>query len=507
MDKENAVSNTLSDTSVGVDVNIVADPITPIARSDDLSNVMVHLPLSSSSRTITLDAEDSQALRVRFPCVSDASYVPPNQLACSTPQPHFVEQQPHKRYRGEEESGSNVTLRGATLVGSPPGSLAIRITSAIGRAGFSCPTSEMSKNGESGFFPHDFAWEAPDLEVDSDPLPEVMGADRFISVKELATSSSILWTVPLEKIISFVLNVRDTDNLIYIPSTHTFDLIINMMEAHIIMKCPALRSYSWNASRWMNCGIVDLTQDMDLLELWRTTLSEISLNDSLKADTFPRDSLLMGSDITALLKEPYLTCNIKMLNYSLMFRNNTLKGSVRVVCSKEYTAHDITRHDVNMKGLRLVYLAGDCVFMEYLSRHPLSHRFTAGPSTVLHGGIRKPAFLVDQVHRPRPLYTWINPSYSPSLSLQPMNQSKRSSSSSSSGVFVDSTMAVLTTATSASSSAPVASSSSSALVSALTSAKGKTPASKTAKARAKPKNRTTRIKAAKLSKSQTQSQI
>ena len=72
----------------------------------------------------------------------------------------------------------------------------------------------------------------------------------------------------------------------------------------------------------------------------------------------------------------------------------------------------------------MVYLTGDCVFMEFLAKHPMSHHFTVGPSTVvLKGGIRKPPFLMD---KPKSQFTWTKTVFTPAL-LEPVYSLKPSS--------------------------------------------------------------------------------
>ena len=353
---------------------------------------------------------------------------PPNQLAVRgspsllrSVKSHLsdLDAQPHKRFRVEEEKSFN--LRGATAVGPPPGPLAIRLTSAIGRADTST-TMDLTKNGEPGFIPHDFPWDGPDCTV-PDPSPESMGDSRFMAVKELA-AGSVMRTIPIDRSVSFLLVVRDSDDQLFIPSLPFFDMVVNLMESTIITKHPDLYTFYWSSSKWRNCGFLDLPVDsVPMLEQWRVVLSNLVLNDVLRVDTFPKDSLLLGPDVTVLLKETHLSYDISRMNLSVVCRNKSLQGYVRVTCSKNYFAHDITRHSINMNGWRMVYLAGDNVFMEYLSRCPVTQRFIVGPGTVIiRGGIRKPSFLSEQA---RAQFTWTRASPSPSspyippLSLQP----------------------------------------------------------------------------------------
>ena len=378
---------------------------------------VIHLEDSQASQASQVSLSSSRKREQFMEEAGESYFYPPNQLAAG----RSLSQEdpgPHKRHRPGEGENLFFSLDGATAVDPPPGPLARRLTSAINRVNFT-PILDITKNGESGFFPHDFPWEGPDQEV-LDPTPEEIGESRFRSVKELV-ANEVLRTIPREEMISFVLVVRDTDGQIYIPSTIFFDRIITQMEIEILTKIPSLRTLFWSSSKWLGCGVLELSADSNLEE-WRAALTSIPLGNNLQADTFPKDCLLMGPDVTVLLKEAHLEYKIEWMGRALVGRNTPLKGNVRVVCSKQYHAHDITRHAINMNGWQMVYLAGDCIFMEYLSRCPITFRFHVGPgSVVLRGGIRKPAFLTEQA---RAQFTWIRPGISmvPSLSLNPVQQ-------------------------------------------------------------------------------------
>ena len=330
-----------------------------------------------------------------------------------------MDPRPHKRFRAEDKV---FNLHGATFVEPPPGPLAVRLTSALGRVLHS--GLDLTKNGEPGFTPHDFPWKGPKRSSSrADPSPAVMGDSRFMAVKELA-SNDVLRTVPKDRMVSFLVVVVDPEQQLYIPSTSFFDLAINKMEAAIIDDHEDLFSFFWSSSKWRGCGFVELAAEENL-EQWRCILADLELDGGLKLDSFPKESLLVGPDITVLLKEPYLTYDIERIGLSLVCRNKALRGGVRVVCSKLYQIHDITRHSISMDGWKMVYLAADCIFMEFLSRCPISQRFHMGPSTVvLRGGIRKPAFLSEQA---RAQYTWTrstsmsssSSNFSPPAFLQP----------------------------------------------------------------------------------------
>ena len=386
---------------------------------------------SRSAEEILLDSSEASLSSSRkreetMEKLGEEYYYPPNQLVAVRSGANMdvvdevvddVEDRPHKRLRPGEGVNDGFLLHGATSVGPPPGPIARRITSAVGRANYS-PVLDLTKNGESGFIPHDFPWEGPD-EVVVDPTPEELGEGRFLAVKELS-SSQVFRTVSRENLISFLVVVKDAEDQLYIPSVSFFDRVVNKMEESLLVGLPELRSLFWCATKMSGCGFLELSVD-PVLEEWRLALSSLDLGGLLKVDTFPKDSLLLGPDITILLKEAHLEYKIKWMGRALVGRNTPLKGSVRVVCSKRYHAHDITRHAINMDGWQMVYLAGDCVFMEFLSRCPVTSRFHVGPgSVVIRGGIRKPAFLSDQA---RAQFTWVRPGTTfPSLPLQPLQQ-------------------------------------------------------------------------------------
>ena len=415
-DLPDACWNIMDDVSVDPDQNpnSVSNPSPPPAPA---------LPAKNATRCVTFTL-DSQGEFRKEPTPSDGAsadevggdsgvsateFPPPNQLALSMDKPSNPSwlpssDRPQKRRMQE----SILSLHGATMVADPPGPLAARLTSAIGRVNYFCPVLEVSRNGESGFLQHDFP--LLDIEEIPDPTPKEMGEERFCAVKELA-SNKTLRTVPRDDVLDFVLVVFSNGSM-FIPSISFFDMIIGRIEENIITKFPNLRPLHWTSSRWMGCGILELTLS-PLLEEWRLTLSRMDLPSDFKVDTFPKASLLMGPDVTAMLKDIYWEYSKRLISHSLMYRNKALRGNVRVAFSKEYGEHDLTRFGVSMHRWQMVYLAGDCIFMEFLSKHPVSHRFIIGPSTVvLKGGIRKPSFLVD---KPNTSFTWTRTTYTPAL--------------------------------------------------------------------------------------------
>ena len=448
-------------------------------------------------------------------------YPPPNQLAAdqkpATQDSAFSVVSMKRRF---EEA--ILSLSGSTAVVPPPGTIAARVTSAIGRANFYCSEVEVVKNGEPGFRQHDF----PCLDVSevADPTPKELGEERFFAVKELASTQK-LRTIPLNDMVEFVLLARDSDQNLYVPSIPFFEQVVARIEINIITKFPNLRPLYWSSSRWMGCGVLELAAS-PLLEEWRSTLAKMDLNGDGKlwVDTFPKDSLLMGPDVSALLKSVYWDYGLRWVSHSLMYRNKAMRGNVRLSYSKPYGEHDLTRFGVSMHQWQMVYLSGDCIFMEFLSKHPSSHRFTVRPSTVvLKGGIRRPAFL----DKPKSQFTWTRTTYTPAL-LEPVYSLKSSelnppvfkglaaaaanltlagkgvdqgtSSSSLSSAPTTASSSSTLPSTSRLPSAPIRTISSSSSSSSVVLVSSSAPASSSKKktvANTKPKSRSARIKAAK----------
>ena len=417
-DLQDAGWNIMDDVAVGEDVPKEVKPVGPkqvmVLVDDEFKMVPESVHDQDKGSPIEIDSSQSQSQ-------SQSVYLPPNQMAEDRTPPSQISVDSllnMSRKRAPEEL--DVSLHGSTAILPPPGTLAARITSAIGRANYFCPVLEVAKNGEPGFLQHDF----PHLDVPEtpDPSPRELGEERFVSVKELASGRKQR-TIPQDEMAEFILLVRDSERNLYVPSTDFFDIVVNKIEINIITKFPKLRPLHWGTSKWMNCGVLELAL-APLLEEWRLVLSKMSLNNGLSVDTFPKASLLMGPDVTALLKDPYRNYGIRWVGHSLMYRNKALQGHVRVVNSKTYGEHDLTRFGTSMWGWRMVYLSGDCIFMEFLAKHPVSHRFIVGPSTVvLKGGIRKPSFLMD---KEKTQFTWTRTTFTPAL-LEPVYSLKPSS--------------------------------------------------------------------------------
>ena len=495
--KEDLLSEVIKNASTYSPAAEVLD--VPTGSDANLCRVLV--PMNTEDEFL----RDSDLLRDDDKPGVDPPLFPPNQMACAAPAdlPNIsvslavpVLERPHKRFRVEKPEFS---LRGATAVAAGDNPLAIRLTSAVGRAAGFCPVDLIAKNGEDGFLQHDFAsGDMPPLPTIPDPSPQVMGEERFLAVRETARSN-ILRTIRSEPQLTFLLFIRDGDDL-YIPSTTLFDLIVSKMEIHVMTSRPDLLSFSWSGDKWKNCGILELAQEPELEE-WRLALSKLDLGVSFSADTFPHDSLLFGPDVSALLKDSYWSYDLAWFARSLTYRNRTLKGYVRTVLSKVYEAHDYTRHDISMNNWRLVYLSGDCVFMEFLSKFPSSHRFKAGPAcTVLRGGIRKPAFLVEPS---RTQFSWVRCPVLPTepvralapLTLGRLTLDSSSSSSSVASPPAQCALPALDTPASSSSSSSVVPLTKAASLPASLSSKKKTSKSKS-NPKPKPKYKSERLKAA-----------
>ena len=378
----------------------IADPaedIPAVEKNSEPNSCRVMVPVRVDTEDEFLKDADVPA-EAEEPC---EIRIPPNQLA-SPSVSSFVPSRPHKRFRVEKPE---LSLRGATLIVEDENPLGARITCAVGRADGFSSVDLVEKNGEDGFLQHDFiATEAnmPPMPLVPDPSPQELGEERFLAVRE-SSRSRVLRTIRNSPQLVFILFIRDSEGSLYLPSTSFFDIVVNKMEIYVMTSRPDLISFSWSADKWKSCGVLELAHEPELEE-WRSALSKLDLNGFV-ADTFPQDSLLCGPDVSALLKDPYWAYDLSWFARSLTYRNKTLKGYVRTVASKVYEAYDYTRHGVCMDHWRLVYLTGDCVFMEHLAKFPSSFLFKAGPSTtMLRGGIRKPTFLIEPS---RTQFTWV----------------------------------------------------------------------------------------------------
>ena len=299
----------------------------------------------------------------------------------------------------ENSTGSDVKL-----------SIAAIITSAVERAGSDTKPGDdgIVKNGESGFIAHDFSLEASDLHEFDKPSPPPSSNTSFINVVEL-TRNGVKRTIPKNDVIPFVMVEQKDDGWIT-PPLFVFHAAVNMLEGFLMEYRPYLRCVVEWAEEWKGVGIVGLSVDnLDLLEEWRGMVVQLDIPGH-RLDTFPKDCLLVGTELTALLKDKFRFYELKWLPYSLFSRNKGLHGKVRVTYSKTYTASDTTFTGISKKGWRLVYLAGDSIFMDSLKAFTSNYGFLMGSGRIqIWGGIRKPMLPFSSRVRKNSVFSWRRP--------------------------------------------------------------------------------------------------
>ena len=288
-------------------------------------------------------------------------------------------------------------------------SVAALITAAVDAASGNRPgMSGVVKNGEGGFVAHDFSLEATDLgDRDSDP-PVIGATENFISVAELARGD-VKRTVPNSNAISFLVVAKKNDGWITAPLP-VFHAVINRLEGFVMESRPHLRRIVEWGEEWRGCGLVSLlAHDLEALEEWRILLTQIQC-PGFELDSFPRDCLLVGTELSILMKERFRHYDLKWLPFSIFARNTKLHGKLRVTHSKTYGAEDFTFSGVCKKGWRLVYLMGDSLFMESLKLFTANHGFRVGSGKLqIWGGIRRPMLPFSSVPRRNSSFQWRRP--------------------------------------------------------------------------------------------------
>ena len=233
-----------------------------------------------------------------------------------------------------------------------------------------------SKNGEAGFVKHDFPAATVEVLRGPDPSPSDIpgGEGSFISVRELAIPGQTTRRTVPAGLVPFVLVEYDAGRWNAI-SLDKWKIVVNEIEVHVHLKHKELKFVLRHARKWRGCRTITLCgMDGKLLERWRDLIPVMwpTLN------TFPRDLLIMSEELTMMLTSDLETFNIEGLPYSLLSRNTTLKGNVRVTCSKRYGPGEYTVMLEPKNGWRLCYLEGDALFLQSLAQHTLFDRFEVG---------------------------------------------------------------------------------------------------------------------------------
>ena len=304
--------------------------------------------------------------------------------------------------------------RGESSHPFPPPKRGVRIpssmiTSAVESASSSTKKDDNGnffKNGECGFVAHDFSHEVSDIHEHDRSDPSPSSDVDFISVVELARTGTKR-TVPYAESVSFIMVAMKDEGWI-VPPQFIFHSAINSLEGFIMESRPHLKSTLAWADEWRNAGLISLRTDkLEDLEEWRGMIVQLNF-PGFKLDTFPKDCLLVGSEISILLRARYRHYDLKCLPFSLLARNKGLHGKIRVTYSKTYGSSDVTFLGDSKKDWRLVYLCGDSIFMDSLKSFPSNHPFNLGSGRVqMWGGIRKPMLpFVDRRKTKKNKFQW-----------------------------------------------------------------------------------------------------
>ena len=248
---------------------------------------------------------------------------------------------------------------------------------------------DVTKNGEYGFTKHNFPLVSADVMRGPDPLPnEIPGEKEFISVRELALPDRTTKRTVPAGIVPFLLVEFKDEKWSAVP-TSQWEIVTNKIEMKVLQTQPILKHVMRQARRWKGSGFFGLSSlNLIFLEQWRDIIPTINP----LYNTFPRDSLSMGDEVTIMLMDQYRSYNIECLPSSLLSRNDGLEGHVRISYSKVYGPRDFTFHRQSKDGWCLVYLEGDSVFLQSLSQFSSDAKFEVGCSLVtIRGGIRKPS--------------------------------------------------------------------------------------------------------------------
>ena len=111
-------------------------------------------------------------------------------------------------------------------------------------------------------------------------------------------------TIPKGKCLSFVMVSKKGEGWTA-PPLFIFHAAVNMLEGYIMESRPYLRSVLHKASEWRGTGLISLkSTNMEYVEEWRNMIVQLDFH-GFKLDMFPKDSLLVGTDLTLMLKSKF----------------------------------------------------------------------------------------------------------------------------------------------------------------------------------------------------------
>ena len=166
-----------------------------------------------------------------------------------------------------------------------------------------------------------------------------------------------------------------------IPSKQRFHDVLNQVDSRIRSdRVPCQFVFRWNSEWEGGIGLMGLCiTDTRALELYRTVVSEMFVGD-LTYNTYPKDVLSHGTEVSLLLRAELKCLDLKFLPYSLFEKNRLLAGSSAVRYSKDLGKDD--QNSGKSAPGKLVVLETDSDFRQSIQNYPSNHHFKLGTSTV-----------------------------------------------------------------------------------------------------------------------------
>lgn len=379
---------------------------TTIQVGKELNDEIMEMDFNHTKTSIPIPVEITSQEHRRFTSTpitarkSDPTPMPPLDISSISISPRIPANQlalpnhsPIPGPSGMQRSGLNRSrsthpqLEGTAI----PLALSSQMTKAV--LDFSDPESREehpTKYGETGFTKHSFPNVAADALRGPDPLPEeIHGFQEMVSVRELAIPGQGGMKTVSAGLVPFILATKKKGEW-RIPEYKIFEQITNVMEIQIFKRFPHLKHVMKKVLKWKGCGVFFLSsQDPEFLERWRDLIPV--MNPTM--NTYPREALMMGDEMSVMLRDGLATYEPECLPLGLFTRNQTLQGRIRVTCSKVYGPKDFTVYGLPKNGWRLCYLEGDSLFFKSLAKFPAHEQFPVGCGVVvIRGGVRRPVY-------------------------------------------------------------------------------------------------------------------
>ena len=160
------------------------------------------------------------------------------------------------------------------------------------------------------------------------------------------------------------------------PNYRLFTRILNHMSSRLFAKRNHIATVLREAKKWEGFGMVGLRSTSALdLQVWRVILAS-EVMDGYHFNSFPKCRLDQEGQLTVLLKGGLEDFQMVSFTEALFFWNPALRGSVEMVCSRNYGPNDRTQCGESKDGWKLLWLQADEAFLESLQVFPPGHFFS-----------------------------------------------------------------------------------------------------------------------------------